>query len=273
MHSLDRAYRATQQNIARLTAAAARPPDSVLLLAVSKQHPAEKVAHLARLGHRHFGENYAQESREKIPQVAALLANENPKILPLRWHFIGHIQSRKCAFIAQNFDWVHTIARASDAEKLSQARQNLPTPLNILLQINLQRETSKSGITDPATQLQPLAEAVIALPHLRLRGLMTIPKPSPDPDAQAQIFRRCRQLNQKLRETLNATETKTKTNTETNTETETETTAPLDHLSMGMTADLPAAIQQGATIVRLGTAIFGARPEKTANKPTPPPSA
>ncbi len=259
MPALENTYRDLKQRIARLSDLSAtaqqqqqQPAPAVRLIAVSKQHPANAVVKLARLGHRDFGENYAQESREKIKQVAEWFAaapgargsSDSPDP-QLCWHFIGHIQSRKCAFIAQHFDWVHTIDRIEIADKLNQARAaslQKRAPLNVLIQLNLDGEPSKSGVS--AAELPPLAAALRALPNLRLRGLMMIPKPQPDLQKQRAVFRRGREL----RDTLNAASNAPHGN--------------LEHLSMGMSGDMEAALAEGATMLRIGTAIFGPRPPK-----------
>lgn len=222
-------------DIERLTALYRRPAGSVRLIAVSKQQGADRVAALAGLGQRDFAENYVQEGLEKIEQSA------QPPGVALCWHFIGHIQSRKCRPVAEHFDWVHSVDSAKVAQRLSQSRAG-GKPLNVLIQLNLQGEESKHGVSE--AQLPALAEATAALPHLRLRGLMIVPKPEPSLARQRAVFRRCRQLG----EALNARGLK------------------LDHLSMGMSGDLEAAIAEGATMVRIGTALFGPRPA-TAPRP------
>ncbi|NKB77975.1 MAG: YggS family pyridoxal phosphate-dependent enzyme [Gammaproteobacteria bacterium] len=211
-----------------------RQQSSVTLVAVSKFHTTENILTLAKAGQAHFGENYVQESLDKIEQ----LAPEFEK-LPhsIEWHFIGHIQSKKCKQIAPNFDWVHTVESEKVAQKLDQHREGL-TPLNILIQLNLQNEESKSGITPD--QLPSLAAYISGLKNLKLRGLMIIPESTPDTEAQRGIFRQCKMLLDELNE--NGLE--------------------LDQLSMGMTNDMESAILEGATQVRIGTAIFGPRPSK-----------
>lgn len=236
-------YPEVKEKIARLTADYQRAPDSVRLIAVSKQHAASKVAELARLGQCDFAENYVQESISKIAHVRELLAPY--PIQPLCWHFIGHIQSRKCNLITENFSWVHTIARIKVADKLNQCRAGRE-PLNVLIQLNLQGEESKFGVSE--AELLPLAKTIIALPNLRLRGVMIIPQPEAKFSQQRAVFARCRELRDALRSELNSS-----------------STAPhstLDHLSMGMSADMEAALAEGTTMLRLGTAIFGARAPK-----------
>ena len=211
-----------------------REPSSINLIAVSKRHSGDKVVELAKLGHREFAENYVQEGVEKISRIA-----ESLDILPIAnectWHFIGHIQSRKCRDIAASFDWVHTVESAKVADKLNQHRTGHP-PLNILIQLNLQQEESKSGVS--IEELAELAAYVKDLPNLRFRGLMIIPKIETEFQKQRAVFRRCRTtLEQLNRQGFN-----------------------LDQLSMGMTLDMEAAIAEGATQIRIGTAIFGPRP-------------
>ncbi len=203
-----------------------RPPGSVRLLAVSKTRPpADLLTALACDQHR-FGENYLQEALEKI---AALREHR------LQWHFIGPIQSNKTRAIAAHFDWVHSVDRLKIARRLSDQRPPEAGALQICLQVNLSGETSKSGTT--LAELPRLAEGIAALPNLRLRGLMTIPAPSSDPEQQRIPFRRLRQALEGLNRSGFA----------------------LDTLSMGMSADLEAAIAEGATMVRVGTDIFGPR--------------
>lgn len=200
-----------------------RDPASVQLLAVSKTKPASAIAELHRAGVRDFGENYLQEALTKQTELSDL---------PLIWHFIGPIQSNKTKAIAEHFDWVHSVDRLKIAQRLSEQRPTGLSPLNICLQVNVSGEDSKSGCTPE--QLPALAQAVAALPNLRLRGLMAIPEPTDDPAVQHAAFARLRQLQEALG-------------------------LGLDSLSMGMSHDLEAAIAQGATWVRIGTALFGAR--------------
>ncbi len=206
----------------------ARSPDSVALLAVSKGFPAEAI-HAAWLnGQRRFGENYLQESMAKI---------KHPRLqnLKLEWHFIGPIQSNKTSAIAGHFDWVHSVDRLSIAERLSRQRSVDLAPLNICLQVNIDNEPSKAGIL--LQRLPELAQAVAGLPRLRLRGLMAIPAPCHD-------FAEQRIPLRGLRQALEALQASGLT---------------LDTLSMGMTDDLEAAIAEGATLVRVGTGVFGTR--------------
>ena len=208
-----------------------RPAGSVLLVAVGKKHPAERIAKLAAAGQRDFGENYLQEAQQKMATLRAEATGLEDR---LRWHFIGHIQSRKCTDIARSFDWVHTVDSKKVADRLSRSRDG--DPLNVLLQVNIDDESSKSGIAPDA--LPGLAESVAALPNLALRGLMIIPRPETELTRQRATFARCRELL----ESLNARGMQ------------------LDQLSMGMTGDMEAAIAEGATMVRIGTALFGQRP-------------
>lgn len=208
------------------TQLAGRPADAVELLAVSKLQPLEAILALAAAGQRQFGENFVQEGVEKI----AAAARDD-----LVWHFIGHLQSNKTRQVAEHFHWVHTVDRLKIARRLSDHRPADAAPLNICLQVNIDDEDSKSGVAVGA--VAGLAAAVAALPRLRLRGLMCIPRERSDAAAQRQPFRQLRELSEQLRASGLA----------------------LDTLSMGMTADYVAAIQEGATIVRIGTALFGPR--------------
>ena len=212
--------------IAAAAKAAGRAPGDIALLAVSKTFAASDVRAAYAAGQREFGENYVQEALEKIAALSDL---------PLVWHFIGPIQSNKTRAIAEHFDWVHTVAREKIALRLAEARPAERDPLEICLQVNVSGEASKSGVAPEAVRL--LAEAVRALPRLRLRGLMAIPEPGGDMALQR---RRCAGLRQLLAQ-LNAAG------------------FGLDTLSMGMSQDLEAAVMEGATIVRIGTAIFGER--------------
>ena len=193
------------------------------LLAVSKTKPAEAIREAHGAGLCDFGENYLQEALEKQTEL---------RDLPLIWHFIGPIQSNKTRPIAEHFDWVHSVDRLKIAQRLSDQRPAHLPPLNICLQVNVSGEHSKSGCSPE--ELPELAKAIVALPNLKLRGLMAIPEPTDDVAAQHAAFARLRQLRDGL--ALN-----------------------LDTLSMGMSHDLEAAIAEGATWVRIGTALFGAR--------------
>jgi pyridoxal phosphate enzyme (YggS family) len=202
----------------------------VRLLAVSKTFDAQAVVEAAAAGQQAFGENYLQEALDKMARVHAL----QPE-LKLEWHFIGPIQSNKTRAIAEHFDWVHSVDREKIAQRLSDQRPPELPPLNICLQVNISGEASKSGVL-PA-EVVPLANAIAQLPRMRLRGLMAIPEPEPDAARQREPFRQLRVLYEYLRAEGLA----------------------LDTLSMGMSADMDAAIAEGATIVRIGSAIFGNR--------------
>ena len=219
-----------RQAISAAARAAARLPDSVLLIAVSKTFGPDAVIAAADAGQRMFGENYLQEALDKKLAVAAA----HPE-LALEWHFIGPIQSNKTRPIAENFDWVHAVDREKIAQRLSDQRPAHLPPLQICLQVNVSGEDSKSGVSPD--ELLPLARAVSAMPHLQLRGLMAIPEPTDDAERQRAPFIQLRQLAQQLREAGIETDT----------------------LSMGMSSDMAAAIAEGATMVRVGTAIFGQR--------------
>ncbi len=205
---------------------AGRNPDDVKLIAVGKTKPAAVIAALADAGLVDFGENYVQEATEKIASLDAP---------GLTWHFIGHIQSNKCADVAKHFDWVHTVDRAKIARRLDAAAARLGRSLNVLIQVNVDEEAGKSGVL--AHELPDLVEEVAALPALVLRGLMTIPAPVSGQDAQRRPFAQLRRLLESVRSPGDA----------------------MDCLSMGMSADLEAAIAEGATHVRVGTALFGPR--------------
>ncbi|WP_439860114.1 YggS family pyridoxal phosphate-dependent enzyme [Pseudomonas sp. MBLB4136] len=196
---------------------------SIGLLAVSKTKPAAAVRQAHAAGLRDFGENYLQEALEKQAELGDLA---------LTWHFIGPIQSNKTRAIAEHFAWVHSVDRLKIAERLSTQRPPQLPPLNVCLQVNISGEASKSGCTPQ--ELPALAQAVARLPNLKLRGLMCIPEPTEDPVAQRAAFARVRELLASLE-------------------------LDLDTLSMGMSHDLEAAISEGATWVRIGTALFGAR--------------
>jgi len=217
-----------QERIALACAVAQRPVQSVTLLAVSKTFGAAAVRAAQAAGQRAFGENYVQEALAKIDTLADLRAS-------IEWHLIGPLQSNKTREVAAAFDWVHSLDRLKVAERLSAQRPAGLPPLQVCLQVNVSGEASKSGVA-PA-ELPALAHAVAALPHLRLRGLMSIPEPAVDIAAQCAPHRQLRGLFEGLRREGLA----------------------LDTLSMGMSADLEAAIAEGATIVRVGTAIFGGR--------------
>ena len=205
-----------------------RPADSVTLLAVSKTFPAVTVRDAFHAGQRCFGENYVQEALDKIAELADLRAQ-------ITWHLIGPLQSNKTRVVAEHFDWVQSVDRLKIAQRLSEQRPPHLPPLQVCIQVNTSGEDSKSGVT-PGEAL-PLAQAVAALPRLQLRGVMALPAPSPDPAVQADALALVRVVFEQLR----------------------AAGLPLDVLSMGMSADLEAAVAQGSTMVRVGTALFGQR--------------
>jgi len=210
----------------RASEAAQRPVEHIDLLAVSKTRSADEVKELALLGQKAFGENYLQEALEKI---------ETLKPLHLEWHFIGPIQSNKTRPIAEHFSWVHSVDRLKIAQRLSDQRPKDAEPLNLCLQVNISREESKAGCLPE--EAVSLALAISELPNIRLRGLMAIPEATDDPTLQRQRFSEV----QALQNTINAQG------------------GTLDTLSMGMSGDIDAAIAKGATIIRVGTALFGPR--------------
>lgn len=212
----------------RAAQAAGRAPESVCLLAVSKLQPVAMIREAAAAGQVDFGENYVQEGCDKVAALA--------DVPGLVWHFIGQLQSNKTREVAAHFDWAHTVDRMRVAERLSAQRPAHLPPLQVLLQVRLADEPGKGGVA-PA-EVPALAAAIAALPRLQLRGLMCIPPPVADPEAQRRPFRELRELLESLR----------------------AAGMQLDTLSMGMSDDLEAAILEGATIVRVGTAIFGKRP-------------
>ncbi|MGN5593075.1 YggS family pyridoxal phosphate-dependent enzyme [Stutzerimonas nitrititolerans] len=228
-------------NIAKVAArireaaqAVGRDPDTVGLLAVSKTQPAEAIREANGAGLSDFGENYLQEALEKQARLADLA---------LTWHFIGPIQSNKTRAIAEHFDWVHSVDRLKIAQRLSEQRPTELPPLNVCLQVNVSGEASKSGCAPQ--DVAELARTIATLPNLRLRGLMAIPEPTNDRAEQHAAFARLRQLQQAL-------------------------ALELDTLSMGMSQDLEAAIAEGATWVRIGTALFGARAYPSQTVPGQP---
>ena len=203
-----------------------READSVRLIAVSKTQPADAIRALAALGQQDFGENYLQEA---LPKLAALAD------LPLTWHFIGQLQANKTRAVAEHFHWVHTLDRERIAVRLNEQRGAHGPPLNVCIQVRLENEPGKGGISK--TEVAPLARRVLELPRLRLRGLMCVPPPREGFEAQRQLFA---ELAECVRELCGQD-------------------MQLDTLSMGMSGDLEAAVAAGATCVRIGTAIFGER--------------
>lgn len=215
-----------QQRVRLSAQKSQRSACDILALAVSKTRPAGDIRLAHSCGMNEFGESYLREALEKIEEL---------QDLPLVWHFIGPIQSNKTRQIAAHFDWVHSVDRSKIARRLNEQRPPQLPPLQVCVQVNISGEASKSG-ADPA-QLESLVEEIEALPRLQLRGLMAIPAPSSDTTAQRQAFAAVRERMQALRDL-----------------------APgMDTLSMGMSGDLEAAVAEGATIVRVGTALFGPR--------------
>lgn len=219
--------RKINESIASIARGADRDPASVTLVAVSKRQPLERVREAVAAGQRHFGENTLQGALEHMDALGDA---------GLTWHFIGAVQSNKTRSIAERFDWVHTIEREKIARRLSEQRPPDAPPLDVCIQVNVDDETSKSGCAPD--EAGPLADLVAGLPRLRLRGLMCIPAPAEGIAAQRRPFARLRGIL----EELNARGHR------------------LDTLSMGMSADLEAAILEGATLVRVGTDVFGPRP-------------
>jgi len=227
--------RAVHERITAAARVAQRAPEGVTLVAVSKTFPAEAVVAAAACGHADFGENYVQEAIAKITRVRELAPAAR-----LVWHFIGPIQSNKTREIAGQFDWVQSVDRLKIAQRLSQQRPAGRGPLNVLLQVNISGEASKSGVAPG--ELAALAAAVAALPNLALRGLMAIPEPATGGAPPAHSLRRMKSLFDELRRQY----------------------PHCDTLSLGMTADLEAAVAAGSTMVRVGTAIFGERERTVA---------
>ncbi len=211
---------------------AGRSAGSVQLLAVSKTVAAERLRYAALLGQQAFGENYLQEAVSKQASLSEL---------DLQWHFIGPLQSNKSRAVAEKFNWLHTLDRLKLAQRLSAQRPEQMPPLNICLQVNISGEQSKSGLLP--SELSQLAANIAELPGLQLRGLMALPAPCDNFDEQRRIFASVRKLYQQL----------------------VDEGHPLDTLSMGMSADLEAAVAEGATIVRIGSALFGARDHNPDN--------
>ncbi|KRG70173.1 YggS family pyridoxal phosphate-dependent enzyme [Pseudoxanthomonas dokdonensis] len=222
------ALRDTLQRLENAANDAGRPCPG--LLAVSKLQPAEAVAQLAAAGQRAFGENYVQEAQAKHAALAGVPG--------LEWHLIGHLQSNKADIAARLFDWVQTVDRIKLVATLARHRPAQLPALNVLIQVNIDDEASKHGCRPE--QIDTLADAITAEPRLRLRGLMAIPAPAPDPMQRRQAFQRMKQLFDAL----------------------TRRYPGLDTLSMGMSDDFPLAVAEGATLVRIGTALFGARPRR-----------
>ena len=229
MDRLTDAWQHLQDRIAAACKASGRAPASVQLLAVSKTFPAEQVAAVAALGQRDFGENYVQEGVDKIAALSHL-----PGMV---WHCIGPLQSNKTRLVAEHFDWVHSVDRLKIAQRLSEQRPAHLPPMQVCLQVNIDGGPTKAGVT-PADALA-LAQAVSALPRMVLRGLMTIPEPVVLFEAQLAVHQQAKHLFDELQSAL--------------------ALPHFDTLSMGMSADLEAAVQAGSTMVRVGTALFGGR--------------
>jgi PLP dependent protein len=230
--SIEEKLQLVHGRIAAACAQHGREASAVQLLAVSKTFPAAAVQAAHAAGQRAFGENYVQEALEKIDALQTL-SDRGPRI---EWHLIGPLQSNKTREVAAAFDWVHSVDRLKIAQRLSDQRPTALPPLNVCLQVNISGEASKSGVAP--TELPALAVQVAALPRLRLRGLMAIPEPAADFESQRPPHRLLRELLRSLNQ---------------------HEGLALDTLSMGMSADLEAAIAEGSTLVRVGTAIFGLR--------------
>jgi len=215
-----------RQTIAEIARSCGRDPRQVGLVAVSKKHPAAAIRAAYQCGQVDFGENFLQEALEKLEDLADL---------PLVWHFIGRVQSNKTRPIAEHFDWVHTVDRLKIAQRLSEQRPASARPLNVCIQVNVGDPQHKAGV--PAELAPALAHQVAALPGLRLRGLMCMPPESRDLAVQRGFFRQLAQLRDQIQ----------------------GQGLPLDTLSMGMSGDMEAAIREGATLLRIGTAVFGPR--------------
>ncbi len=240
MTTISDRLRAVQQRITAAAKAAGRDPAAVSLLAVSKTWGLDAVREAAVAGQRAFGENYVQEGVDKVEALRAMrLAELGPGEPGLEWHFIGPLQSNKTRRVANTFDWVHSIDRLKIAERLAEQRAADLAPLKVCIQVNVSAEESKSGVA-PA-QLSALAHAVAALPRLQLRGLMCIPEPSADPAVLRARFALLRELQAAL----------------------VADGLALDTLSMGMSQDIELAVAEGATMVRVGSAIFGERSRLT----------
>ncbi len=223
-----------KERITQAAMACGRSPEDIKLLAVSKTFPAEDVRTCFESGQRAFGENYVQEGVAKIAALQDLRAE-------IKWHFIGPLQSNKSRDVAENFDWVHSIDRLKIAQRLNDQRPSNLQRLNVCIQVNISGESSKSGVQ--AHDLVELCKHISGLPNLLLRGLMSIPEPTDDVQAQ-------RKAHQQLRELLNQLQQSTELDHQ---------KVQLDTLSMGMSSDIEAAIAEGSTMVRVGTAIFGKR--------------
>lgn len=232
INSLEERLNQVRQRIQAAAVACGRQPDSVKLLAVSKTRDADEIRAAHRLGQQAFGESYLQEALWKIEQLSDLT---------LEWHFIGRLQGNKTKHIAENFDWVHSLASLKHAQRLNDQRPAGLAPLKVCIQVNTSGEASKDG--HPPAELPALLERYASLPNLEVEGLMTIPAPSDNPRRQRQPFLVLRELRDRL----------------------SSDTLPLATLSMGMSGDLEAAIAEGSSLVRIGTAIFGPRQYNVKN--------
>ena len=231
MTTIEANLQTQRQRVSQACEGAGRDVNTVTLLAVSKTFDADAVAQAVAAGQQAFGENYVQEGVEKILALRA----SHPQA-QLVWHCIGPLQSNKTRQVAEYFDWVQSVDRLKIAQRLSEQRPAELAPLQVCLQVNVDGGPNKSGVTPEA--LPALAQEVAALPRLKLRGLMCIPEPAADFEAQRKLFQRCTELWEQLQ----------------------SQGLPLDTLSMGMSDDLEAAVAAGATLVRVGRGIFGARP-------------
>lgn len=229
MDELSKRYQAVRERITQAALQTGRPTLSVKLLAVSKTFPADAVAAVAALGQRDFGENYVQEGVDKIAALQGVAG--------LVWHCIGPLQSNKTRLVAEHFDWVHSVDRLKIAQRLSEQRPAHLPPLQVCLQVNIDGGPTKAGVSPP--EALALAQAVSALPRLVLRGLMTIPDAMESFDAQLAVHTQAKRLFDELQTALALPQ--------------------FDTLSMGMSADLEAAVQAGSNMVRVGTAVFGSR--------------
>jgi pyridoxal phosphate enzyme (YggS family) len=228
---------AVQARIAEAASRAGRPADAVTLVGVTKRHPAPAVAEAIRAGLTCCGESFAQEARDKLPEVARVLG---PEVPPPRWHFVGRLQRNKARLVATSFDCVESVDRVSLATELDRRAGEAGRRLEVLIQVNLSGEAQKGGV-EPA-ELPALLDAAAGLVHLRVSGLMTVPAAAGGPEAARPVFAGLRQLRERLAA---------------------EGHSELVDLSMGMSADFEVAIEEGATLVRVGTAIFGPREPTT----------
>ncbi len=230
MHNIEKNLALVQKKIEQSAISCKRDPEHITLLAVSKTKPVSDILAAYQCGQRDFGENYLQEAEKKIAELSDK---------DITWHYIGPIQSNKTRKISELFDWVHSVDRLKIARRLNETHAVDKTPLNILLQVNVENEASKSGIL--LDEIQPLAKQIESFHNLKLRGLMAIPAIHKDPEQQRKPFAKMHKALTKLQQIY----------------------PDCDTLSMGMTGDMQAAIAEGSTLVRIGTAIFGARANKT----------